>query len=66
MKRLIPRKLIEKAYTLDTVEELDSDKDTIAEKVEKLPEEMFQILGEIISFIENTNKLEGDQNHENK
>jgi len=36
------------------------------EKIDKLPKEMFQILGEIILFIENTNKFEGDKNHENQ
>lgn len=65
-KRLISRKDIERAYTLDMVEDMDLDTETIAEKVERLPEEMFQILGEIILFIENTNKFEGEKVNENK
>ncbi|WP_313755801.1 hypothetical protein [Tissierella sp.] len=66
-KRLISRKHIEKAYKTDTLSgDIDLNLEPIEEKIDKLPKEMFQILGEIISFIENTNKFEGDKNHENQ
>jgi type III secretion system FlhB-like substrate exporter len=63
--RLISRKYIEKAYIKDEVREELLEEESVEEKVDKLPKEMFQILGEVISFIEKTNKLEGDKNHEN-
>ncbi|WP_353095011.1 hypothetical protein [Tissierella praeacuta] len=67
MKRLISRKSIEKAYKTDTlVQDIELNLESTEEKIDKLPKEMFQILGEVISFIENTNKFEGDKNHENK
>lgn len=66
-KRLISRKHIEKAYTTDMLNhDIDLNLEPIEERINKLPKEMFQILGEVISFIENTNKFEGDKNHENK
>lgn len=62
-KRLISKRHIEKAYTQDSQKaDMDISLESIEDKVDKLPTEMFQILGEIISFIENTNKLEGDKN----
>ena len=65
-KRLISKRYIEKAYTQDLQNlEMDKNLESIGDKVDKLPEEMFQILGEIISFVESTNKFEGDKN-ENK
>lgn len=65
-KRLISRKYIEKAYTTDAEnQDMDLGQESIEERIDKLPKEMFQILGEVISFIENTNKLEGDKKHEN-
>ena len=66
-KRLISRKHIEKAYKTDTLSaDIDLNLESMEEKIDKLPKEMFQILGEIISFIENTNKFEGDKHHENQ
>ena len=66
-KRLISRKHIEKAYTTDILsQDIDLNLESMEEKIDKLPKEMFQILGEVISFIENTNKVEGDKNHENQ
>lgn len=65
-KRLISKRYIEKAYTQDSQNvEMDIKLESIEDKVDKLPKEMFQILGEMISFVENINKLEGDKN-ENK
>ena len=65
-KRLISQKNIEKAYKADILnQDADLELEPIEERIDKLPKEMFQILGEVISFIESTNKVEGDK-HENK
>lgn len=65
-KRLISKKYIEKAYTQDSQNiEIDIRLESIGDKVDKLPEEIFQILGQVISFVENINKFEGDKD-ENK
>jgi type III secretion system FlhB-like substrate exporter len=65
-KRLILNKNIKKAYTQELeTKDLDLNLESQAESIDKLPKEMFQILGEVISFIEITNKFEGDKN-ENK
>ena len=64
-KRLIPQKYIKNAYIKD-LPKLELEKQAIGKKEEvKLPKEIIEILGEFISFIENTNKLEGDINNEN-
>lgn len=64
-KRLISPKHVEKAYTTDALnQDVDLNLEPIEEKIDKLPKEMFQILGEVISFIESTNIIEGDK-HEN-
>ena len=66
-KRLISFRTIEKAYIKEEINsDIDVKVESIEERIDKLPKEMFQILGEIVSFIENTNKIEGDNNHENK
>lgn len=64
-KRLIPRKYIEKAYINNKSQDANLNLEDTTEKIDKLPKEIFQILGNVISFIENTNKIEGD-NDENK
>ena len=65
-KRLIPKKYIKKAYTRDNEkQDFNMDLEPMADKIDKLPKEMFQIIGEVISFIEKTNTIEGDKN-ENK
>ena len=63
-KRLIPKSYVERAYT-KTYEKQTMDSDPSIEKIDLLPKEIFEILGEVIGFIENTNTLEGDKN-ENK
>lgn len=64
--RLITKKYIERAYTKDlSLEDIDVNQRESKEDIDSLPHEMFEILGQVISFIENTNKLEGD-NNENK
>lgn len=65
-KRLISKKYIQKAYTKDlSLEDVDVSKRENKDNIDSLPNEMFEILGQVISFIENTNKLEGDK-YENK
>lgn len=65
-KRLIPKQYIKKAYTKgDEKQDLNMDLEPMVEKIDKLPKEMFQIIGEVISFIEKANTIEGDKN-ENK
>lgn len=65
-KRLIRRKDITKAYTQEQDKpELERNMDSPREDIDKLPKEIFEILGEVVSFIETTNKLKGD-NNENK
>ena len=65
-KRLIPRKDIAKAYSQrEEGPKLDLNMDSPLKDVEKLPKEIFEILGEVLLFIESTNKFEGDKN-ENK
>jgi len=65
-KRIISKRYIQNAYTKDQQGiGLDINLEPVEDKVDKLPKEMFQILGEIISFVENTNRFEGEKN-ENK
>lgn len=65
-KRLIPRKDIRKAYSQEEENpKFDLGPDSPRSNVNKLPKEIFEILGEVLSFIETTNKFEGDKN-ENK
>lgn len=64
-KRLIPKKHIEKAYINNKGQDANLNLEDTTEKIDKLPKEIFQILGNVISFIENTNIIEGD-NDENK
>lgn len=65
-KRLILKKDIKKAYSQDREgSRVDLDIDSSKSDIDKLPKEIFEILGEILCFIQTTNKLEEDQ-HENK
>ena len=61
-RRLILNKNIKKAYTQEIErKDLDIKQESQVENIDKLPKEMFQILGEVISFIETTNKFEGEK-----
>ena len=65
-KRLIRIKDITKAYSQEEDKaKLDLAIDSPMEDVTKLPKEIFEILGQVLSFVETTNKIEGDKN-ENK
>ena len=64
-KRLIARKDITKAYSREQEKpKLDLNIDSPRSDVNKLPKEIFEILGEVVSFIETTNKFEGDKNED--
>lgn len=65
-KRLVSKASIEKAYKKDlSLEDIDLERRQTEDDIDTLPSEMFEILGQLVSFIERTNKLEGD-NNENK
>lgn len=65
-KRLVPSHYIEKAYKKeDNINDMDFTMENTSKGMDKLPKEMFEILGDIVSFIEIINKTEGE-NHENK
>lgn len=65
-KRLIIKKDIKKAYSQDLQIENENIKfEEEKPDIDKLPDEIFEILGEVVSFIEVTNKLEENKN-ENK
>ncbi len=60
-KRLVSRKQIEKAYKRDLDYYENTFKDEKENRLEELPDEMFQILGKIVCFIENSDKIEGEK-----
>lgn len=62
-KRLILKTDIKKAYSQDLQESnLDLNQDLEKPDIDKVPREIFEILGEVVSFIEITNKLEENKN----
>lgn len=64
MKRLISKKEIQRAYKRED-EYYDGDiPDQREKRTEELPDEMFQILGKVISFIENRDEFEGDKDED--
>lgn len=65
-KRLIRRKDITQAYIQEEERpQIDLNIGSAKEDIDKLPKEIFEILGQVLSFIETTNKFKGD-NNENK
>mgnify|MGYP000029144602 CR=1 FL=1 len=64
--RLISQKQIKKAYTRKSIPTETDSKDTFTvDNMDKLPRELFQIIGETLSFIEYVNNKEDDL-YENK
>ncbi|HSH36305.1 hypothetical protein [Schnuerera sp.] len=64
--RLVSKKQLKKAYEKKKIENKIDIKEELAMKnIEKVPKELFQVLGETLSFIENVNNMEGDKD-ENK
>ncbi|MCF6463107.1 hypothetical protein [Clostridium sp. Cult1] len=63
--RLISKKQLKKAYEKKKIEnKIDIKEEFAIENIEKVPKELFQILGETLSFIENVNKMEGEKNED--
>ncbi len=63
--RLVPRKYVKKAYEKKKQEgNVELKKELGIQNVEKIPKELFQILGETLSFIENVNNMEGDKDED--
>lgn len=57
--RLVSEEQIKKAYKKsNTHSDMDLKEELGIENVEKVPEELFKILGETLSFIDNVNKKE--------
>lgn len=64
--RLVSKKHVQNAYEKKkTKNQMDIKEESIEEKIEKIPKELFEILGETLSFIDYVNTIEGDKN-ENK
>ncbi|MCF6460139.1 hypothetical protein [Clostridium sp. Cult3] len=63
--RLVPQKYIKEAYEKKKQEGNSQLKKELGiENVEKVPKELFQILGETLSFIENVNNMEGEKDED--
>ncbi|MCK9443449.1 MAG: hypothetical protein M0Q14_02775 [Tissierellaceae bacterium] len=61
-KRLIPPRHLKKVYSKEQPKgDLNLGQVENKKESHRLPVEMFEILGEIVSYIENINKLEGDK-----
>ncbi len=65
MKRLISKKQIQKAYIKDIYNNEDDFEIEKEDKLDHIPSEIFEILGSVIAFIEDKDKIEGEKN-ENK
>lgn len=64
--RLVSKKQVKNAYEKKkNKSKIDLKEELAIENIEKVPKELFQILGETLSFIENVNNMEGEK-HENK
>lgn len=65
--RLVSNKYVKNAYEKKKPEnKIDLKEELGMENIEKVPKELFQILGETLSFIENVNNIEGDNEDEDK
>ncbi|MBZ2175445.1 hypothetical protein K8M07_09320 [Schnuerera sp. xch1] len=60
--RLVSKEQVKNAYKKkDTKNDVDLKEEMRIENIEKVPKELFQILGETLSFIQNVNKMEDDK-----
>jgi type III secretion system FlhB-like substrate exporter len=60
--RLVSKKHVKKAYEKKSNEhKMDLKEELGIGDIEKVPKELFQILGETLSFIESVNNMEGDK-----
>lgn len=63
--RLVSKKYIKNAYEKKKVEsKIDLKEELGIENIEKIPKELFQILGETLSFIEKVNNMEGEKDED--
>ena len=63
--RLVSQKHIKKAYEKKEVtNKLDIKEELGIENIERVPKELFQILGETLSFIESINNMEEDKDED--
>ena len=64
--RLASKKQIKEAYQRKKIQnKIKVQEELGLENIEKVPKELFQIIGETLSFIENINNME-EENHEDK
>jgi type III secretion system FlhB-like substrate exporter len=62
-KRLVSNNYIKKAYDKKNhINKIDLKEEFSVDSIDKIPKEMFLILGEALSFIENINNLEEEEN----
>ena len=63
--RLVSKKHVKRAYEKKDIEnKIDIKKELGMENIERVPKELFQILGETLSFIENVNNIEGEKDED--
>ena len=63
--RLVSKKQIKNAYEKKKYEnKVDIKEELGMENIEKVPKELFQILGETLSFIEDVNNMEEDKDED--
>lgn len=58
-RMFVPKDIIKRAYRNDIeIREEVIEEETVVEKVDKLPEELFKVVGKVVSFIEVSDKME--------
>lgn len=63
--RLVSKKHIKNAYKKKPIDnKIDLKEELSIENIEKVPKELFLILGETLSFIENVNNMEGEKDED--
>lgn len=63
--RLVSKQEIQKAYQEKHIKnKMDLNKNLDVENLEKVPKELFQILGETLSFIEKIDNMEGKEDED--
>ena len=63
--RLVSKKHVKNAYEKKkNKSRIDIKEELGMENIEKVPKELFLILGETLSFIENVNNIEGDKDED--
>ena len=63
--RLVSKKQIKNAYEKKKYEnKVDIKEELGMENIEKVPKELFQVLGETLSFIEDVNNMEEDKDED--